>query len=251
MVLGTVRDFAPLRVSGARATRALSGISFADRFSVPTDAGHSSANDMTNSQEPSPPDEGMPFGIEGVALRPGDHIGCFYRGEDARDAVLLPYLRTGMQAGDPCLCFIDTTAPEELRQRVVAETDDVSVTGDLDVQAACDAYLGGGTFSMHHMIGLLESRVSTALDERATGAVARVTGEMCWVLRSAGAADELFAYEHAVNDFAPRHRQVLLCLYDIAQFSAEALINAVRAHPKVLVAGLLADNPWHEAQRPG
>jgi hypothetical protein len=190
----------------------------------------------------------MPFGLAGVDIRPGDHIGCFYRGEEARDAVLLPYLRTGMQAGDQCLCFIDTTAPEELRNRVHAEIDAASITGHLDVQVAADAYLGAGTFSKEQMIGLLEAHIGTALDTRARARLVRATGEMCWVLRTPAVADDVLEYEHALNEFAPKYPQVLLCLYDIAQFSANALIAAVRAHPKVLVAGLLADNPWHEPQ---
>jgi hypothetical protein len=206
---------------------------------------------MTSSQEPKPHGERMPFGLADVDIGPGDHIGCFYRGEAARDAVLLPYLRAGMEAGDSCYCFIDTTAPEELRNRLHAEMSAASITGRLDVRVASEAYLGAGPFSRAHMIELLESMTRPSLDDRTSAALVRLTGEMCWVLRTPAAAEEVVAYEHALNDFAPGHRQVLLCLYDIAQFSAAALIEAVRAHPKVLVAGLLADNPWHEPQPRG
>jgi MEDS: MEthanogen/methylotroph, DcmR Sensory domain len=203
---------------------------------------------MTSAQEPRSHGERMPFGLADVDIAPGDHIGCFYRGEAARDAVLLPYLRTGMEAGDSCFCFIDTTAPEELRSRLRVEMAEASIPGRLDVHVASEAYLGTGHFSSAHMIQFLESTLRASVEDRTSAALARMTGEMCWVLRSPAAAEEVVAYEHALNDFPPGHRQVLLCLYDIAQFSAAALIEAVRAHPKVLVAGLLADNPWHEPQ---
>jgi hypothetical protein len=71
----------------------------------------------------------------------------------------------------------------------------------------------------------------------------RVIAEMTWVLRQPAGADQLMDYESEVNRFAPRFPQVLLCLYDIAQFGGGIILDLLRTHPKVLLGGTLIDNP--------
>jgi MEDS: MEthanogen/methylotroph, DcmR Sensory domain len=205
---------------------------------------------MTDAREPTPHREAFPFGLDGVDIEPGDHIGCFYRGEVARDAVWLPYLRTGMHAGDTCVCLIDTTDPEHFRARVdkdaaSADSSAAAAAGALDVQAATDAYLEANCFSTERMIRYLADTMDASLaGGRST--LVRATGEMSWVLRGPAGSDEFFDYEHALNEFASKYRQVLLCMYDLERFGVDMLMDAIRAHPKLLVGGLLADNPWYE-----
>jgi hypothetical protein len=67
---------------------------------------------------------------------------------------------------------------------------------------------------------------------------------MTWVLPGPPGADEMFAYEAALNDFAPRYPQVLLCMYDLQRFGAGMLVDAVATHPRLLIGSLLMENPW-------
>src|SRR3954466_496567 len=66
---------------------------------------------------------------------------------------------------------------------------------------------------------------------------------MTWARREPAGADQLMDYESEVNRFAPLFPQVLLCLYDLAQFGGGIILDLVRTHPKVLLGGGLIDNP--------
>ena len=61
-----------------------------------------------------------------LAPQPGDHLCGFYYGDEERDALLLPFLRAGLQSGDKCLAVVDSTPVEQ----VIAE-----VTTGLDADA--------------------------------------------------------------------------------------------------------------------
>ena len=57
--------------------------------------------------------------------------------------------------------------------------------------------------------------------------------------------DELMTFESRINDFAVEFPQVLLCLYDLWRFSGEMIIDAVKTHPKILVKGVVVENPYY------
>lgn len=68
---------------------------------------------------------------------------------------------------------------------------------------------------------------------------------MSWVLAEPVGVDELFVYERALNDFAPRYPQVLLCMYDCRRFGGGMLFEAIKIHPKILIYNQLIENFWY------
>jgi hypothetical protein len=38
---------------------------------------------------------------------------------------------------------------------------------------------------------------------------------------------------------------VILCLYALDSFSGELLVDVLKTHPKVLLAGMVLDNPYY------
>ncbi|MGZ6896273.1 MAG: MEDS domain-containing protein, partial [Acidimicrobiia bacterium] len=117
------------------------------------------------------------IGIPGFEVEPGDHICAFYLGKQERDDVLLPFLRTGLHAGEKCLCIVDTTEPEDVLSSIGNELD---VEGfidsqQLEVRTPAAAYLRSGGFSMDEMLGFLRGTVARAIAD-GYGFV-RVTGE--------------------------------------------------------------------------
>ncbi len=58
--------------------------------------------------------------------------------------------------------------------------------------------------------------------------------------------DQLVRYEARLNRFLPRYPQVILCLYDLEQFTdGRILLEMLKTHPKVLMSGQVLDNPWY------
>ena len=45
----------------------------------------------------------------------------------------------------------------------------------------------------------------------------------------------------------PQHPQVVLCFYELDVFSGELLVDVLKTHPKVLIGGMVLDNPYYLA----
>ncbi|HEY0486116.1 MAG TPA: MEDS domain-containing protein [Mycobacteriales bacterium] len=189
--------------------------------------------------------EPIALGIPGVHLEPGDHVCAFYPGLAERDEILIPYLREGLEAGDKCICVVDATDPEAVLSAVGPDVDLAGCLGrqQLQVERSQDTYLSGGRFSTEAMLDFWETSVGGAL---ASGfGFARAVGEMTWALRQMPGVEELVGYESRLNRYLPRYPQVVLCLYELDRFSGEVLVDVLKTHPKVLLGGMVLDNPYY------
>jgi hypothetical protein len=187
------------------------------------------------------------MGLPGVTISPGDHICAFYRGAEQRDAVLVPFLREGIQAGDKCICVMDDPETHQVIGPLAQDLDveESMRSGQFDLMSSDAAYLPGGYFSTERMLTFWEQGVSTAV-RQAGFTFVRAVGEMTWALRDLPGVEQLVTYEARLNRFLPRYPQVVLCLYDLERFAdGQALMELLRTHPKVLLSGQLLDNPWY------
>jgi hypothetical protein len=58
-------------------------------------------------------------------------------------------------------------------------------------------------------------------------------------------SEEWIRYESDLNRFVPRYPQVLLCLYDLLDFSgSELFVDSVKTHPMVLIGGTILENRY-------
>lgn len=188
------------------------------------------------------------FGLAGVDLEAGDHLCAMYMGQQERDEIVLPYLRAGLRAGDKCLCIIDSSPLGDLLASI---GDEQEVQGyvnsqQLEMHTANEAYLRTPPFTTEAMLEYWESTVGAAVTTGPYG-FARVTGEMPWEMRTLPGRTEFFRYEGALNRFAPRYPQVILCLYDLQRFGGGFLVDLLRTHPKLLMGGLVLENPHYRA----
>ena len=186
------------------------------------------------------------LGVPGVSIAPGDHICAFYRGREQRDDVLVPYLLGGLLAGDKCICVMDDPDTESVLAKLAgADAASSLSSGQLELLRSDATYLSGGYFAIEEMLDFWERGVGGAFAGGRYGFV-RAAGEMTWALRDLPGVQHLLAYEAQLNRFLPRYPQVILCLYDLEQFSnGEVLIELLRTHPKVLLGGAMLDNPWY------
>ena len=59
------------------------------------------------------------------------------------------------------------------------------------------------------------------------------------------APGELLSLESEMNRFVPLYPQVILCLYDVGSFGGGIVVDLLRTHPKVLLGGMILDNPYY------
>jgi DNA-binding CsgD family transcriptional regulator len=189
------------------------------------------------------------MGIPGIdEIRPGTHICALYSGPAERDSVLFPFLQEGLREGDKCLCLIDDAEPASVRDRVEKQQDGhlPHHSKQLDVDRASEVYLRSGRFSVGQMISFLAARLTQAAESEFP--LLRAAGEMSWVLPEPEGAEDFFIYEAAVNQIVEDKPAVFMCMYDL-QRCGSMLVDVLKTHPKVLLGGMVLDNPHHLTRR--
>ena len=173
----------------------------------------------------------------------GDHVCAFYNGGNSLNDIVVDYALKGLQAGDKCVCFIDTAS--SVRARVPANLmtrDDI-----LQFFTEDEAYLPGGHFSKDALLGGLEALAKEAV----SGGYDRlwVLGDVSWIARSAVDMNTWFAAESGVNELAARRPEFIMCLYDLDLFDGEAVMYVLQTHPRIFVSGMIITNPYYIPRR--
>jgi DNA-binding CsgD family transcriptional regulator len=186
------------------------------------------------------------MGIPGIdEIRPGTHMCALYSGPAERDRLLFPFLREGIREGDKCLCLIDDAEPASVRDRLTSQQNGYSrrESEQLDVDRASDVYLQSGRFSVEQMTSFLSGRLTQAAESEFP--LLRAAGEMSWVLPQPQGAEDFFVYESAINRIVTDKRAVFMCMYDLQRCGVSMLVDVLKTHPKVLLDGMVLENPNH------
>jgi MEDS: MEthanogen/methylotroph, DcmR Sensory domain len=191
--------------------------------------------------------EALDFGIPGLNMVPGDHVCALYMGAAERDAMLFPFLQAGLRSGDKCVCIVDQEDTESVRMGISdgADIDACIESGQLEIHRSPAAYQGcaAGQFTTEDMIRFLDDSIGRAMSDNFH--FARVVGEMSWALRDLPGFDELSLYESEFNRYVRRYPQWGLCLYDLERFGGGILVDVLKTHPKILLGGMVLDNPHY------
>lgn len=177
-----------------------------------------------------------------LRLEPGDHICAFYRQPAERDEIMLPFLRDGLLAGDKCVCVVDSCDPGHVREQLGAEPghrDD-----QLEVLDSDGTYLAGGGFLPEEMLTFWNTKTAACLRDGGFTFVRNV-GDMTWAHRQKPGVGELIAYESELNRLMSVYPQANLCLYDLGRCSVELALDVLKTHPKVLMGGMVLENPFY------
>jgi len=178
-----------------------------------------------------------------LGFQVGDHVCGFYNGGNSLDDIVVDYVSKGLEAGDKCVCFIDTAS--SVRARVPADL--IARDDSLQFFTEDEAFLPGGRFSQDALVGGLEAlateTVSAGYDRL------RMLGDVSWLARSTVDIKTWFAAESGMNDLATRSPQFMLCLYDLDLFDGEAVMYVLQTHPRICVSGLIITNPNYIPRR--
>jgi hypothetical protein len=68
---------------------------------------------------------------------------------------------------------------------------------------------------------------------------------MSWLERVPPERDSVVRYETWADEFVTRYPQMVLCLYDLRKLGSGVLMDLLRTHPKLLLGGLVIENPHH------
>ena len=182
------------------------------------------------------------IGVRGLFAEPGDHLCAFYRGEDERDEIMMPFVRAGLTARNRCVCVVDTTEKSDIAERL--EDDELADVEPemLDLLHSVDAYFSTGRFDAAEMLSFWTGVLDDAAADGET--FVRIIAEMSWVLRDLPGTEEFLAYESGFNRIAPDYPQICVCMYDL-DLHGGLLMEIMNTHPKVLVDGAIHENPFY------
>lgn len=115
----------------------------------------------------------------------------------------------------------------------------------LEVIRSADMYMRSGAFSAYEVIASWKATISDVMYGGRFGVVRAVE---TWSQRDVVPdPKELSLLESEMNRYLPLYPQVVLCLYDLDRFGGGIIVDLLKTHPRVLVGGLLVDNPYHQS----
>jgi DNA-binding NarL/FixJ family response regulator len=184
--------------------------------------------------------------LAGSVLDRVRHVGAFFHSEEERYRVLGPFIAEGLANGEKALHLIEPPDRSRHMARLTAagiDADRAQENGQIDLLSWEEAYLRGGRFDQHAMLTLLGELLSKGSEDGFP--LTRAVAHMEWALEDRPGVEHLVEYEALVNDIVPNYGDVVVCAYDLTKFSGETIIDVLRVHPVVLIAGRLHTNAFY------
>lgn len=185
-------------------------------------------------------DSARPIQLAGSVLNKTRHACAFFNSREEEYDLLLPFMKEGFERGEKQCHIVDPDhRPERLRR-----LDDAGIRPDctqVDVRPWADAHLHGDRFDKDGMLALVQN----AMENSKGSGITRWWGNMEWALTDTPGVEDLIEYESRLNYFLPNYDDVVVCTYDLNQFSANVVMDVMRTHPMVIIGGILQENPFY------
>ena len=179
------------------------------------------------------------FGLPDVYVDVGAHIAHFFRGEQERLSVLLPFIQAGLEAGNQC-CLVTEGAASPMIQEHLEELG-------VDVEPALASgqlLVSEGGSNEQEMSSMFDSVISKA---KGSGRdVIRIGGDMTWALSKMPSSEKLLEWEAFYDKHVgPRAGFIALCQYDHTRFGGSAIMCALQTHPLSIIGNVVQQNPFY------
>ncbi len=182
-----------------------------------------------------------------AALRHGDHACLVYESEEEQVRSAAHFIAEGLRKGECC----GFAGDERAAANVTAALRGAGVNtgrergrGALLHTTSGETYLREGRFDPEGQFGHLGGLVERSLADGFRGL--RHAGEMGWALGPEPGCDRLPEYEARVNELFPTLSLTGMCQYDRRRFTSEAVRDALRTHPLVVLSGGVRLNFFYE-----
>ncbi len=193
----------------------------------------------------APSESHHPIRFAGSVLGAQRHVCAFFHSSDEEYRVLLPFIKDGFECGHKSLHVVDPRLRDDHRQRLASAGIDVAAaeqSGQFELRNWADAYLRDGRFDQDRMLALIQEVLEGG--RRRAFALTRMVAHMEWALEERPGVDDLVEYETRVNYIWPRYKDAVICVYDLAKFGGDIVVDIMRTHPMVLIGGIIQENPF-------
>ncbi len=189
-----------------------------------------------------------PIRFAGSTLKDRAHMCAFFNSPDEAYRVLLPFVKEGLELGEKTLLTIDPRQRDEHIRWLTSAGIEVGAAdnnGQIEVLDWTDSHLRGGRFDQEWTLAFWGKVASDA--KRNGFPLVRFISQMEWVLETDLDLRELLEYEAKANEAWLRHDGPVnpaICMYDLGKFRGDIVVDVMRTHPLIIVAGVLQENPF-------
>ncbi len=179
-------------------------------------------------------------------LTPGDHLCGICETQDEYRALVIPFLRRGLEENERVLVIVDANdavAPLAYLEEEGVEAGPFLASGQLSILSSDQTYFHNGRFDPESMFTLL--RVATERARELGYRALRVASEMTWALRCSSGCGRLIEYESRLTRFFLKNPCLGLCLYDARRFPPGILLDVLTNHPWVVVGTEICENFYY------
>ena len=184
---------------------------------------------------------GIGMGTETRPAGSGTHVCLIYDDEEERREVVARFIGDGLAEGERVAYFTDGD-PEQVGAWLKERGLDLPSPPAFALSRTRDVYCPGGSFDPESMFEHWhEYHRSSVADGFAS---ARATGETSWS-REVPGGERIVEYEAKLNDVLAGMPVTALCQYDVHRFDGATILDILRVHPLMLVAGQMVRNPYY------
>ncbi len=183
-----------------------------------------------------------PVAFAGGMLTPYRHVCAFVNSRDEEHLILDPFVSEGLAQGDKILYIVDPAERAPLvrhLRRLGHDMPRLLEQHRCEVRTWPETYLHGGTFDQEAMLDLLDDYLGGPRSPRV-----RVVTDMGWAVAEHDFSTLMLEYEARANSVYPKHGHIVICVFDVAKFGGDVLIDVLRTHPMALIGGVLQVNPF-------
>jgi MEDS: MEthanogen/methylotroph, DcmR Sensory domain len=183
-----------------------------------------------------------PVSFAGGVLDPYRHVCAFVNSRDEEYRVLDPFVSEGVAHGEKMLYLVGPAERGNLvrhLRHLGLDMPTLLEQGQCEVRTWSETYLRGGRFDQNAMLELLDEFLVGSQSPRI-----RMVADMGWAVQQEGVSELLIEFEARANFVHANHGHVVICVYDIAKFGGDFVIDILRTHPMALIGGVLQVNPF-------
>lgn len=189
--------------------------------------------------------DAAPIPFAGSQLCEARHVCAFFNSDDEEYRVLLPFIKDGFEWGHKAVHVVNPGQRRDHLQRLAAagiDTAAAEASGQFELRTNSETYLRNGLFDQDRMLAVFEQLASGS----ANGGfpLSRIVCHMDWAAEGRSYVDNLVEFESRVNDVWRRHDDAVICVYDLAKFGGDTVVDIMRTHPIIIIGGILQQNPF-------
>ena len=187
-----------------------------------------------------------PIRFAGSELGEARHACAFFNSADEEYLVLLPFIKDGFECGHKAVHVVNPRRRQDHLERLTAAGIDTTAaqrSGQLELRTNVEAYLRDGRFDQDRMLQVFE-KLSSGNDNGGYP-LSRMVCQMDWAADDRSHIENLVEFESRVNDVWRHHEDAVICVYDLAKFGGDTVIDIMRTHPMVVIGGILQPNPFY------